>query len=430
MATIGKKNGVFHVRFRYGPRSYKRSLKTHSDADARMALHDVERALIGLERRILYVPAGIDAIDFILAGGRLPTPSATVVTSPPSIAISPAGSLSRSLSSIHELVADYLAAQVHKADSTRATERIHLRNLETWLGDRAHLSCNTISFADLEAYLVARSNLCEAATVEKERATIGSLFRWATANKNLERSPAIGLPIFKSRADAPRFKTMAEINRLIERGGLDGEELLDVWECLYLTPDEIASMLKMVRERADADFTPLLHAIPAYTGMRRGEVVRLKWSDIDFEFNIISAWSRKQSRSSRETKRSIDLHAELKQILLEWQRQRPRGQYVVCEDRRVEPLSLSQAKFAFVKPLQDTPWCLDRKRRRYKIGFHTYRHSFASNLAARGVDQRIIDEWMGHQTEAMRKRYQHLFPQARRTAIESFSLAGPTNDEA
>ena len=57
-----------------------------------------------------------------------------------------------------------------------------------------------------------------------------------------------------------------------------------------------------------------------------------------------------------------------------------------------------------------------------KLGFHTYRHSFASNLAAAGVDQRIIDEWMGHQTEAMRKRYRHLFPSNRRQAIESFSL--------
>ena len=32
-------------------------------------------------------------------------------------------------------------------------------------------------------------------------------------------------------------------------------------------------------------------------------------------------------------------------------------------------------------------------------------------------------EWMGHQTEAMRKRYRHLHPKDRRTAIESFSLA-------
>ena len=35
------------------------------------------------------------------------------------------------------------------------------------------------------------------------------------------------------------------------------------------------------------------------------------------------------------------------------------------------------------------------------IGFHTFRHSFASNLAVAGVDQRVIDRWMGHTTESM-----------------------------
>ncbi len=69
-----------------------------------------------------------------------------------------------------------------------------------------------------------------------------------------------------------------------------------------------------------------------------------------------------------------------------------------------------------------TPWCLDNKKDWFRIGFHSYRHSFASNLAAAGVDQRVIDEFMGHTTEAMRKRYRHLFPKDRRSAIESFSL--------
>ena len=69
--------------------------------------------------------------------------------------------------------------------------------------------------------------------------------------------------------------------------------------------------------------------------------------------------------------------------------------------------------------MRGTTWCLKSKRNWFKIGFHTYRHSFASNLAARGVDQRIIDEFMGHQTEAMRKRYRHLYPSTQTQAIRS-----------
>ena len=52
-------------------------------------------------------------------------------------------------------------------------------------------------------------------------------------------------------------------------------------------------------------------------------------------------------------------------------------------------------------------------------GYHVLRHSFASNCALKGVDQRIIDAWMGHQTEAMRRRYSHLFPEQQQAAIRS-----------
>ena len=52
-------------------------------------------------------------------------------------------------------------------------------------------------------------------------------------------------------------------------------------------------------------------------------------------------------------------------------------------------------------------------------GFHVFRHSFASNLACKGIDQRLIDEWMGHQTEELRRRYRPLFPDQQRQAIDS-----------
>jgi integrase len=60
--------------------------------------------------------------------------------------------------------------------------------------------------------------------------------------------------------------------------------------------------------------------------------------------------------------------------------------------------------------LHDSKWVKLR-------GFHVFRHSFASNLAAAGVDQRIIDEFMGHQTDEMRCRYRHLFPETKKAAI-------------
>jgi integrase len=58
------------------------------------------------------------------------------------------------------------------------------------------------------------------------------------------------------------------------------------------------------------------------------------------------------------------------------------------------------------------------------IGFHTLRHSFSSNLAEDGVDDRMIDYFMGHRAEEMRRRYQHLFPRGRRDAIDRLDDEG------
>ena len=51
------------------------------------------------------------------------------------------------------------------------------------------------------------------------------------------------------------------------------------------------------------------------------------------------------------------------------------------------------------------------------VTVHVLRHSFISALANKGIDQRIIDELVGHQTEAMRRRYRHLYPKTVADAI-------------
>jgi site-specific recombinase XerD len=53
---------------------------------------------------------------------------------------------------------------------------------------------------------------------------------------------------------------------------------------------------------------------------------------------------------------------------------------------------------------QRTP-SLGEHDRIQEMGFHLPRHPFSSNLARAGVDDRVIDHFMGHQTEEMRRRY-------------------------
>ena len=77
-----------------------------------------------------------------------------------------------------------------------------------------------------------------------------------------------------------------------------------------------------------------------------------------------------------------------------------------------QPITDGQAWKAFRTAVGSSRWKVLR-------GYHAFRHSFASNLAAAGIDARVICDVMGHQTEDMEKRYRHLFPEQRRAAVLS-----------
>jgi integrase len=411
MASLDQKNGVFVIRFRYGGKQFKKSLRTRDETDADGALHLVQHTLYRLTTGQLEIPPGVDPGDFIVSGGKMtaPPPAADPPTAP-------------SLS-LAALIEKYLAAQFTKARSSVSTERTHLTNLKRALGSVSDGPCEKITHGHLTSFLQHRREQRAADTAKKERMTIQHLFAWACAQGILTQNPARELPKIKGGGDRKgKFRTITEIEEIIRRGELEPRDLAALWDCLYLDPKEIAGLLALVRERADEDFAHLLHVLPAFTAIRRGELLRLRWQDIDLGAGIITARSRKQSNQDEETSRDIDMHPELLLELAKWRERRPKGQFLICRRDGLLPLESNDANRVFWQPLRGTSWQLDGKRNWFKIGFHTYRHSLATNLAAAGKDQRIIDEILGHQTEAMRKRYRHLSPLRRREVIESFSL--------
>jgi site-specific recombinase XerD len=52
-------------------------------------------------------------------------------------------------------------------------------------------------------------------------------------------------------------------------------------------------------------------------------------------------------------------------------------------------------------------------------GWHTLRHSFASILASKGIDQRVINKFLGHLDEKTVERYRHLYRETGRDAVET-----------
>ncbi|MEO2012655.1 MAG: tyrosine-type recombinase/integrase [Pirellulaceae bacterium] len=410
MASLQQRGNTYHIAFRFDGRQISRSLKTSDRDEADHRLNCVQRLLYRLETGQEEVPQGVDVIDFILSDGRAKRQTVLAEEADPL----PFG----------EGAERYLVSRKGRdAISYIDSQRTHLRHLQSYLNEvyPSTVYCRDIGYTVLKRFQDHRLLIRDPSTVQRERNSLRNFFAWCLSENVTKTSPAIHLEAITSGRDLDPFRTKGEILEIIERGGLTYEELRAYWESLYLRLSEVGEAINVARHQGDHDHCYLLHAIPAYTGMRRGEVLRLKWPDILGGYLI--ARSRKQSRSKKETMRRIDLHPELQRILTDWKSRSSSGQFVIC-DADGGPIGVDVANRRFWKPLRGSEWCLDSKRNHFCIGFHTYRHSFASNMAARGVDQRIIDGYMGHTTEAMRRRYRHLFPESRQHAIRQLNFFG------
>lgn len=134
------------------------------------------------------------------------------------------------------------------------------------------------------------------------------------------------------------------------------------------------------------------------TGLRRGELLAIKWGDVDLrQGNItIEGGSAKSGHT-----RHIPLNDEAVDVLKRWKEQRP-------DKDRVFPIDTG-FKTAWAALL------VAAKIERFR--WHDLRHHFASRLAQAGVPLNTIRELLGHGSLAMTLRYAHLAPDQRREAV-------------
>jgi integrase len=178
-------------------------------------------------------------------------------------------------------------------------------------------------------------------------------------------------------------------------------------------------------------------------------MLRALVTDVDFAGSTVLIREKKKSRGKR-TSRRVPLTPTLACVLKEWLAVHPGGRYLFCQVKEV-PRSKKRSRttghkgektrstslkgrMAGVKARTERPGAggltKDEAHDHFKRtlsgskwevlrGFHLLRHSFISACASKGVDQRLIDEWVGHTTEEMRKRYRHLYPSAQQDALKS-----------
>ncbi len=175
----------------------------------------------------------------------------------------------------------------------------------------------------------------------------------------------------------------------------------------FLDKEEIQLLLNASSERFRPTLITALHS-----GMRRGEILNLKWSDVDFKNGIITV---QESKSGK--KRMIPMDNTL------------------CGTLSVLPTRF-QRGYVFPSPIKEGKPLYDFKRQFRnavkKAGitdfrFHDCRHTFASHLVMSGVDLMTVRELLGHATLTMTMRYAHLAPDHRSRAIKTLDSAYQTD---
>jgi integrase len=169
--------------------------------------------------------------------------------------------------------------------------------------------------------------------------------------------------------------------------------------------------------------------LAAMTGMRRGEVLGLRWTDVDFDAATLSI-RRSVSctgyqvhttpTKTRTSRRAIDLDQRTVAVLRDWRHDQllelgsvaPDGSvFTRCDGQPVHPHSLSQT--------------VDRLQRAAgvpAIRLHDLRHTHATLMLKHGVPLKVVSERLGHSTPAFTMAvYQHVLPGMQRDAANTFA---------
>jgi integrase len=207
----------------------------------------------------------------------------------------------------------------------------------------------------------------------------------------------------------------AEVEKVPQRPSGD----IDVF-----SPEEVWALVRAAASEQDA----ALYLTAAFTGLRMGELLALRWRDVDFSSSVIrvraSYYNGNLTTPKSGKVRAVPLAPDVAGALA----QLGRREYWTADDDLV-----------FVGVTGDY---LDGSalRRRYKtalsaaglrsLRFHDLRHTFGTRMIAK-ADIRRVQEWMGHADIQTTMRYLHYAPHAEDAAlvaeafrVESGSLVG------
>jgi integrase len=177
-----------------------------------------------------------------------------------------------------------------------------------------------------------------------------------------------------------------------------------------LDEGQVKSLLRVARgERFEA-----LYVLAVTTGMRSGELLGLRWEDVDLEAGTLQVRrtifnGRVEAPKTAKGRRSI----KLSQVSVAALRQHPKvSEWVFCNGAS-RPVSVHNLHNRSWKPLLKRAGLPD-------IRFHDLRHTCATLLLTKGVHPKIVQEMLGHSSISITlDTYSHVLPNLQGEAVKA-----------
>ena len=233
-----------------------------------------------------------------------------------------------------------------------------------------------ITVEKIETYKFERIKKISPSTVNKELIALRHLFNKAILWSYLKRNPAKEVDKLRVKEKKFRFLTIEEVNTFLSA---------------------CSSFMKPI-------FLTAIH-----TGLRKSELFRLEWEDIDFERQYVLVSNKEAAHTKNYRNREIPMSSQLVDEFKKLKAEFENGHGQVFRKRDGTP-----HRGEVRRPLESVIKQTGLKR----FTLHDLRHTFASHLIMEGVDLPTVQKLMGHANITTTMIYAHLAPDHLKNAID------------
>lgn len=317
---------------------------------------------------------------------------------------------------VAQLCDEYLrdGCELKKA-STLVTDRSRIeRHIKPLLGRR---QIGDVSRADIERFMrdvAAGKTAADVKTKKQGRAIVtggkgaatrtvrllGGIFTYAVERGYIAANPRSGVKTYTD-TKGERFLSSDELKRLgdaLREAETDGLPwVFNEGKKAKHRPLDEGNRREIIAPHAVAAIRLLL-----LTGCRAGEILKLRWRDVDFERGVLNL------PDSKTGAKKVVLGAPALEVLAEVPRV---GEYVIAGADPKKPRSDLKRPWARITAHAELEG----------VRLHDVRHSFASVGAAAGMGLGVVGKLLGHASPATTARYSHLADDPVRRAADSIS---------